>query len=177
MRIIVGSKNPVKVEAVREVLRDYNIFKDYQLISFEASSGISEQPKSLEETINGAINRANNSFNDCRYSFGIESGLMEFPRSKTGKMDICVCAIYDGDQICLGISRGFEFPLIVNKKIHEEGIDANEAFYLAGITNKIKIGNEEGAIGLLTKGRVSRKDYTKDAIQMALIQIENPELY
>ena len=45
------------------------------------------------------------------------------------------------------------------------------------ITKKRKIGSGEGLIGILTKGRVSRKDYTKQAIRMAMVQIENPELY
>jgi len=41
--------------------------------------------------------------------------------------------------------------------IHKEGIDANEAFYRCGLTSDRKIGSSQGAIGLLTKGRISRK--------------------
>ncbi|MBW6461687.1 MAG: DUF84 family protein [DPANN group archaeon] len=32
-------------------------------------------------------------------------------------------------------------------------------------------------IGILTKGRIKRKDYTKHAINIALIQLDNKELY
>lgn len=177
MRINVASKNPVKVEAVREVLNNYPDLANYEVAGVEINSGVSEQPKSLEETVQGAINRAKAVFNDCFYSFGIESGLMSVPQTKTGSMDFCACAIYDGRSFHLGLSCAFEFPARVIKMIHETGIDANEAFYRLGLTINKKVGSSEGAIGMLTKGRINRKDYTKQAIQMALIHLENRELY
>ena len=61
--------------------------------------------------------------------------------------------------------------------INELGITANDAFYKLGLTENKKIGSAEGAIGLLTNGRVTRKDYTKQAVHMALIHLENKELY
>ena len=177
MKINVASKNPVKVEAVKEVLHSYLDLASYEVIGIETNSGVSEQPKSLEETVQGAINRAAMVFNGCVYSFGIESGLMVVPQTKTGSMDFCVCAIYDGKNYHLGLSCAFEFPTKVTQMIHELGIDANEAFYRCGLTADRKIGSSEGAIGMLTRGRMSRKDYTKQAIQMALIHLENKELY
>lgn len=177
MKINVASKNPVKVEAVREILVDYPDFRDYDVCGIETNSGVSEQPKSLEETVQGAINRARAVFNGSVYSFGIESGLMLVPQTKTGSMDFCACAIYDGDNYNLGLSCAFEFPTKVTQMIHDDGIDANEAFYRLGLTTNKKIGSSEGAIGMLTKGRMSRKDYTKQAIQMALIHLENRKLY
>lgn len=177
MKIIVASKNPIKVEAVKEILRDYPDLSCYEVIGIETNSGVSKQPKSLEETVQGAINRARTAFNNCIYSFGIESGLMVVPRTRTGSMDFCACAIYDGKNYHLGLSCAFEFPIKVTQMIHEQGIDANEAFYKCGLTTNEKIGLSEGAIGILTKGRMSRKDYTKQAIQMALVHLENKELY
>ncbi|MBI5804112.1 inosine/xanthosine triphosphatase [Candidatus Pacearchaeota archaeon] len=177
MKINVASKNPVKVEAVREVLSNYQDLVNYEIIGVETNSGVSEQPKSLEETVQGAINRATAVFNGCAYSFGIESGLMLVPQTKTGSMDFCACAIYDGKNYHLGLSCAFEFPIKVTQMIHEQEIDANEAFYRSGLTTDRKIGSSEGSIGMLTRGRVSRKDYTKQAIQMALIHLENKELY
>src|SRR3989344_1484179 len=155
----------------------YEILKEAEIIPFESNSGVSDQPKSLEETIKGAINRAKFSFKDCHYSFGIESGLMSVPETKTGYMNFCACAIYDGSQIHLGMSSAFEFPKKITKIIHSLEIGANEAAHRLGLTNDKKIGSSQGIIGLLTKGRVTRKDYTIQAIRMALIHLENPELY
>ena len=177
MRINVASKNPVKIKAVRELLAQNALFLKAEINSLDVSPNVSEQPKSLEETINGAINRAKAAFRDCDYSFGIEAGIMPVPQTKTGYMNFCVCAIYDGRQCHLGLSGAFEFPIKVTKIILERGVDANEAFYLSGLTEKRKIGSEEGIIGFLTKGKLMRKEYTKQAIQMALVHLENPELY
>lgn len=178
MKINVASNNPVKVEAVREILQNYPDLAHYEIIGINVESGVDEQPKSLEETVQGAINRARAVFNDCCvYSFGIESGLMKVPQTKTGKMDFCVCAIYDGMQHHLGLSCAFEFPIKINQMIHELCIDANEAVYRCGLTRDKKMGSSEGIIGLLTGGRMTRKDYTKQAVQTALIHLENKSLY
>jgi radical SAM protein with 4Fe4S-binding SPASM domain len=76
MNIKIASQNPVKVEALKEILLDYNHLQDAKVESVDVSSGVSDQPKSLEETISGAKNRAKTAYIDCDYSFGIESGLM-----------------------------------------------------------------------------------------------------
>ena len=58
------------------------------------------------------------------------------------------------------------------------GIEGSDAVRIAGLTDHVKLGNTEGGlIGLLTKGRVSRKEYTKQAIVNALIQLDNPDIY
>lgn len=177
MKINVGSKNSVKVESVKEVLGEYDDFKNSLVFGIESDSMVNDQPKSIDETIRGAINRAKNCFKDCNFSFGIESGLIKVPETKTGFMDITACAIYDGDKIHLGLSSAFEYPIKVTKMVLDGDINISEAFFKQGLTENPKIGSAEGAIGFLTKGRILRKDYTKQAIYMALIHLENPELY
>lgn len=98
---------------------------------------------------------------------------MEVPHSKSGFMDICVCAIYDGTEFHLGISSAWEFPdPKVTALMIEEGLDMSQAINKAGLTTNPNIGMEEGAIGILTKGRVDRKAYTKQALRTALIHLE-----
>ncbi|MBI3573172.1 MAG: DUF84 family protein, partial [Candidatus Kerfeldbacteria bacterium] len=46
-----------------------------------------------------------------------------------------------------------------------------------GLTTNPKLGSYEGAIGLLTKGKMPRKDLTKQAVVTALVRFENKELY
>lgn len=177
MKIIVASTNDVKVSAVREALGEYPVLKDAEIEGIAVDTGVSEQPKSLEETVQGAVNRAEAAFVECDYSIGIESGLMSVPHTKSGSMDFCACSIYDGKRHSLGLSCAFEFPKVVTDMIQELGITANDAFYKAGLTSDRKIGSADGAIGLLTKGRVTRKEYTKQALHMALIHLENKKLY
>lgn len=174
LKIHVGSKNKAKIEAVKETIADYPHLKKAKVEGVEARSEISEQPLSLEETIKGAINRARNAFKACDYSLGLESGLMKVPYTKSGYMDVCACAIFDGTEFHIGLSSSWEFPdKTVMDIIVNEGLDMSQAINKAGLTNNPKIGSEQGAIGILTKGRVDRKAYTKQAIQMALIHLED----
>ncbi len=173
MKIIVGSKNQAKVEAVREMLQDYPHLAGAEVVGMEAESGVANQPLSLEESMRGALNRAKGVFKDCDYSIGLESGLMHVPGSKTGYMDVCVCAIYDGKEAHFGLSSAWEFP---KKEITDlmvrDGLDMSQAINKIGLTSDPKIGSREGAIGILTKGRLTRKSYTKEALRTALIHLE-----
>ena len=172
MKINVGSRNKVKVEAVQELLQDYPHFKNAAVSAIEVSSSVGDQPKSLEKTIQGAINRAEGAFKDCTYSFGIESGLMAVPNTKTGFMDVCVCAIFDGKEYHLGLSSAWEAPRQITHYMLAEGLDMNQAAFKAGFTKNPKVGSAEGLIGIVTRGRLVRKEYTKEAIRTALIHLE-----
>ncbi len=173
MKIVVGSKNPAKVEAVREILQAYPHLKDAEVVGIETTSGVGDQPKSLEETVTGAMNRARNAFTNCEYSVGIESGLMHVPNSKSGYMDVCVCAIYDSKEFHLGLSSAWEFPdPKVMKMIVEGDTDMSEVINRVGLTSDKDIGAGAGAIGILTKGRLMRKEFTMEAIRSALIHID-----
>ena len=178
-KIVVGSLNPIKIEAVREVMLDYSNLSQFKVTGKETSSGVSKQPLSLDEIVKGANNRAKNSFDDVKHYFsvGIESGLMKVPYSNNGYMDVCVCSIYDGQIIYSGLSRAFPLPSKIAKLVLEKGKDLEEAFYECGITTEKDMGSKQGAIGLLTKGRVTRKEQIKDAIQMAFIEPGNRRLY
>jgi inosine/xanthosine triphosphatase len=173
MRICVGSKNKVKLESVKEVIQDYDFLKSAEVIGLDVPSDISEQPLSLSETIQGAKNRAKAAFQDCDYSIGMESGFMKVPEARTDYMEQTVCVIYDGNEFHIGFGPSFECPQKVMDLILTKGYDLNQACKELGLTDKEKIGGEEGIVGLLTKGRISRKNYTKPAIIMALIHLEN----
>lgn len=177
MIINVGSTNPSKISAVKRALKDCTYFMDAEIKGVEVSSEVASQPKSLKETIQGARNRARNSFDNCKYSIGLESGIFQVPYTLSGYMDLCACAIYDGKEFYLGLSSAFEYPKEVVKLLIEDGLDVNEAFVKVGLTKNPKIGSSEGAIGFLTNGRVKREDYTIQAINMALIHLPPLKTY
>lgn len=172
MIIKVASTNSTKVDAVQEILQDYSHLKNASVVSLNVPSEVSDQPKSLEETVQGAMNRAKNAFQDCTYAFGIESELMSVPSTKSGFMDVCVCAIFDGNEYHLGLSSAWEAPKQVMHHMLVEGLDMTQAAVKAGFTDNPNIGAAEGLVGIVTKGRLTRKDYTKQAIRTALIHIE-----
>lgn len=177
MKINIGTKNNAKIEALREILKEYPDFAKAEIIAREVETGVSHQPRSLDETIKGAMERAKNCFNNCDYSVGLESGLMQVAETKTGFMDTTVCAIYDGQNFHLGLSSCFEYPPKVLKYMLDNNENASNAFRKLGFTDKEYIGYEEGIIGVVTKNRLNRKEYTKQAIMTALIHLENKNLY
>lgn len=177
MKINIGSKNKAKIEALKEILKEYPDFLAAEVSEKDVNSQVSHQPKSLEEVISGATNRAKNVFKDCDYSFGIESGLMKVKEAKTGYMDLTCCAIFDGTRTYLGLSSAFEFPPLVVKYIFEKGENASVAFRELGFTKSDYIGKEEGIIGVLTNNRLTRKGLAKESIRAAILQIENKKLY
>ncbi|HEY4498836.1 MAG TPA: inosine/xanthosine triphosphatase [Candidatus Paceibacterota bacterium] len=173
MVINVGSKNKVKVGAVEEILKDYPHLAHAHIEAIAAASDVPNQPRSLDETVRGAMNRARNCYNACDFSIGLESGMMHVPHSKTGFLDVCVCAIYDGKEFHFGMSSAWEFPdKSILGYIMNDGLDINQAMLKVGLTRKKNIGSEEGAIGYFTKGRLDRKEYTKQALRTALIHLE-----
>ncbi|MAH06940.1 inosine/xanthosine triphosphatase [Candidatus Pacearchaeota archaeon] len=178
MIINIGSTNQVKIEAVKETISDYKFLQGSTIQPQNVSSEVRNQPLSLEETITGAKNRARSAFTEqCNYSIGLESGLYKSNHAKAGYLDICVCAVYDGENFSLGFSQPIEFPINLTNAIINEGIDANQAANKTELTSNDSIGSKEGIVGIITKGKVTRKEHTKQAIRGALIHLENPTLY
>lgn len=174
MKFIVGTTNKAKIDAVSEILKDYPHLSEAEVSAQATDSGVGDQPLSLEATVTGAMNRARGCFSACDYSVGIESGLMTVPFTKSGYMDVCACAIFDGTEFHIGLSSAWEFPNPeVTKLIVNEGMDMSQAVNKVGMTQNPTVGAAEGAIGILTKGRIDRKEYTKQALRMALIHIDD----
>lgn len=180
MVIAIGTTNEAKVLAVKEVVQGSDRFSNVKMMEFSVGSDVSEQPISLEETIRGAKNRARNAFNkcdECDLGFGIESGLMEASETASGYVHVSVCAIYDGQNYYTGLSTGFELPPKILELILTKKMDLSRACLHSGISNNKRIGSTEGLIGILTKGKVCRKEYSKQCVATAILQLENADLY
>jgi len=177
MRINVGTTNNAKIEAVRETILDYEGFQNAIITPLKVESQVKDQPLTLEETIQGARNRAKNAFKDCKYSIGLEAGLIPVPHTLSGYMNFNVCVIYDGETFFTGLSSGFEYPPHVIKDIIEGGLEIKDAMVRAGITQSNEVAKGQGNIGILTKGRTPRKEYVAQSIRKAMIPLDNPKYY
>jgi len=172
MKIIVWSKNQAKVEAVKEIVSDYSFLKWAEVVWVETESWVSDQPKSLEEIVKWAKNRAKIAFQDCDFSFGIENGLMHVPETKTGFMDIGACVIYDWKEFHIGLSSAFEYPQKVIDYAFDKWLNISQAFYKAGLTKDENIWSSHWAIWILTRWRIIRKESIQQAITNALIHLD-----
>lgn len=200
--IVVGTTNPAKLAAVRELQAKWPLLHGHgsaniphtvmpEIVGIAVESGVRAQPLSLEDTIEGAENRARAAYEhfcnpkimDDRTSLcdvlaiGIESGLMVAPVRYEGgyllvrhrPMDVCACVLFDGNKSAVGLSGAWELPAEVADLALHKRADLNEAFHKLGYTEDLKIGNGAGVISLLSDGRLTRTEYTKQAIEMALV--------
>ncbi|MFW6231128.1 MAG: DUF84 family protein [Nanoarchaeota archaeon] len=178
--IALGTKNSGKVVAVEEIIEEYpDLFPFSEVIPTEVESGVSEQPIGFDEISKGAKRRAKEAYESVRgdIGIGIEDGIAEMPHARTGYMNFCCCAIYDGHEYVIGMSGGYEYPRDVIKDILHRKMDVTESFYARGLTGNPHLGKAEGAVGVMSKGRENRVDGTKAALRRALIQLENKDWF
>ena len=160
MNISVGSDNPVKVEAVRTVME--RIFEEVRISSVKVGSGVPEQPFG-DETCRGAVNRAKAAMKDNDLSVGIEAGVFEM---YDGLYDIQHCAILDRNgKITIGMSSGFRYPDDVSDLVRK-GMTVGSAMKTI---HKDHSGKKGGAVGILSKGILKRKELTEQSVTAAMI--------
>ena len=161
--------NPVKLGAIRSVMEERFPGAGFQPVSVD--SGVSVQPIGLEETLRGARNRARAAFDACDLAVALESGLIPVPGTATGYMNLTACAIFDGVEMYQGLGPAFELPAEVTRLVVEEGLELDPAVRRAGLTDNDRIGYAQGIIGILSRGRVTRADYSRPAVSMALVRM------
>ena len=177
MKVGVGSKNQTKVNAVADLLKEYPMFEGADVEGVAVQVEEFGHPKSIDETVAGAVDRAKQAYVGHEYGFGIEGGLIAVPQSKSGYLETAVCAIYDGKEVHLGMAPACEWPKKVTHSILNEGLDGSQAMKKHGLTAREKMGEHEGLVGIMTNGRFSRTEFNRMAVMMALIHLENPEHY
>jgi inosine/xanthosine triphosphatase len=170
MIIRVGSSNPVKLAAIRAVMGPR--FPRAVFEPVKVASDVPDQPLGLDETLRGAKNRARAAFalTPSPYlAVALESGLVPVPETRTGHMNLTACAIFDGREIYMGLGPAFELPEDVTRMVVHEGLELDPAVHRAGLTDNQRIGYSQGIIGILSRGRVTREDYSRPAVSMALV--------
>jgi len=162
MKVAVGSGNPVKLKAVEEVFR--NFFGDVKVIGVRVESGVSSQPVN-EEVIKGAIQRAKLAIKKCEADFGvgIESGIIRFGEKF---YNLNFIAIIDrSGNLFTGISGGFELQDEIVEELNKGKELSDIVEEITGLSN---IRHNKGLIGILTDGKIDRKELIKQGVFMAL---------
>jgi inosine/xanthosine triphosphatase len=140
-----------------------------------ASSGVSDQPMSEEETLLGATNRAENASKqmpDVDYWVGIEGGLSE---TNNGMEAFAWVVIKSRNGI---IGRGRTGSFFLPDKVSDlirKGKELGEADDI--VFNRTNSKQANGSVGILTGDVLTRTTYYEPAIIFALIPFKNPELY
>ena len=172
--IIVGSKNPVKI-ACTEAAFQQAFPGSFLVEGLNVSSDVSDQPFGDEETLNGAFNRAKNGknvFPEADFWVGIEGGV----EISQGEMIAFAWVVVMDSKGMLGKAKtsAFILPKAIAELV-EGGMELGKADDIVFDTDNSK--QEQGAVGILTKGAIDRKSYYQQAVVLALIPFLQDELY
>ncbi len=165
MKIAVGTDNPVKYRAVRNVMR--RLFPKAQVVFLRVPSGLPEQPWGDEETRRGAANRARAARLAAKadWGVGIEGGVIE---SEFGLMTCAWCAIQDrSGRVGIGGSTNMLLPERVAERVRagsELGQAMDEFAKIRDVRRKM------GAIGVMTRGLSDRQRAYEFIVKMAVVK-------
>lgn len=173
--VIIASANPVKVEVAK--LAFTAIFPDesFEFIPHGSESGVSDQPMSEQETVQGARNRlafVKQTYPDADYYVGQEGGVFE-EDNVMKEMAYIIIADKDGHK-GVGKTATFIVPPKIAELVHggmELG-QATDKFF--GLNNS---KHQNGLIGSLTDNHITRTQLYWPAAIIALTQISHKDWY
>ncbi|ATA61032.1 NTPase [Geobacillus stearothermophilus] len=147
--VAVGTKNEAKVAAVRAVFAA----PSWRLVPLDVPSGVSVQPLSDEETRLGAMNRAKRALDaaGAEIGIGLEGGVMRID----GQWWLCNWgALADRSGLVLTAAGArLALPPEIGAGL-EAGRELGEV--MEEYTGRRNIRANEGAVGVLTNGRIKR---------------------
>ncbi len=176
MKVLVGSRNPVKIGAVWDVFAKY--FPNLEVEGMEVLSGVPAQPVG-DDTFRGAQNRAFALVDLTRrqgqadaYCVGLEGGIAQLAGRWYAFGAICI-ATPDG-RCASGVSPMFELAPALLEPLRQGEELGHVIDRLSGDHNTKQKG---GAIAYLTHGRIGRRELYAQGVVMALVPFLNPQLY
>ncbi len=167
MKIVLGSKTERKIKVVEKVLQVF--FREYQLLSYKALSGVSETPWD-KETYDGSINRAEDSKKNVSgvdFSIGLESGLVE----RYGMIfeEAWCCIILKDGKKYFGYSSGLKLPDYVTTRMKKENLAHWQLMQL--MEDEFHLDDSD-TWGNYSGNLISRDVSLEEALRNALIQIK-----
>lgn len=174
-KIIVASNNPVKIKTTEMGFTKMFPSEVFRVEGFSAKSDVSDQPMSEKETLQGAINRANNVAKlapIADYWVGIEGGLEQIDDGM--EVFAWIVVVSKHGTIGKGRTGSFFLPKKIVKLI-KEGVELGEADDIVFGTTNSKQAN--GSVGILTGDVLTRVTLYEQAVILALIPFNNPNLF
>ena len=175
MKILMGTKNPGKIEGARQAFAKY--FDNIEIEGISVESEVGNQPFN-EEILQGAKNRiknlkkyANNNNIKADFYIASEAGITNL----LGEwIDINAVVIEDSKGFqSIGTSQGFPIP----DKYIEEIKQTELGKVMDRLFRGKELGKGKGGISFLTKDEITRIDLTRNAFIMALTRFINEDIW
>jgi inosine/xanthosine triphosphatase len=175
--IAVGSTNPAKMKGAR--LAFSRLFRDVALQEVDTTSLVRSQPLSLEETMEGAEERAVFALESANPDFavGVEAGLVQLGKGWPGHyLNLQIAAVVDrAGNLSFGCSSGFPVPASLVAKLRQNREELDH--YAHELTGAREVREEHGIVYHLSGKRLSRVEMTEQCVSMALIPWQNAKAY
>ena len=175
---IVGSKNPVKLNAARNALSLSLQLPALEAIGVNVPSGVPDQPINTAQTRDGAVNRVKACLAEADerskaqdWFIAIEGGVDMFD---DGPATFAFVAIYHQGIWSVGRSANLPLPPSVFTAL-EAGEELGPLMDKPFDTDNIK--QKGGAIGLLTNHLATRQSVYELAITLAMAKFNYPDLF
>jgi inosine/xanthosine triphosphatase len=175
MIVAVGTRNPAKLEGVRKVFAEF--FPEAQIKGVDASRVTLAQPVGFRQITEGAKRRARFALSKAEADFGvgIEAGIFNLG-NQVGYLDHQQAVVmHRNGRFSVGLSAGFMLPAKMTKRMLREGKELE--YYAVKMTGVKDVGDKEGIVFHLTRGRVNRTDLTEQCVRTALVPWLNRSLY
>lgn len=172
MLVVVGSTNPVKVNAAKEVFS--TLFDSPRVEPSDVDSGVSDNPSTIDEAIQGARNRAFASVRggDVDYGVGFEGGTLEI--GDTMFTQAWCCVVDSVGRVGTAGGEHMELPDSVAENV-KSGIELGYA--VDEVVGKENVKQDSGAIGEFTGELTTRQEAYEHLLRMALARFVTSEYY
>jgi inosine/xanthosine triphosphatase len=170
--IAVGSTNPVKIAAVRNVVQ--RIWPAATVRGVEVAPGVSIQPLTDEEAIAGATNRAHAALAAATADLGVgvEGNTVDTANGMFTTAWVVVVA-QDGVS-SLGSSGRLLLPPAIAQAIRH---GAELGPLMDQVAGEVNTKQRQGAVGILTHGLLTREQALETAVTYALARLVAPHFY
>lgn len=173
----VGTTRAPKVDGIKEGLSECatrypDLSVATEFVCEKTESGVSDMPLSVEETMEGAKNRANNLLTmgiEADYYVGIEGGTTRF-----GDKAYLFGTVYVRNRHGeghFGLSPMVEVPSEIDRLLYVEGRELGPV--MAELSGKTDIRSENGSMGAWTEDMFTRKDEFSVAMKAAMAPFFN----
>ncbi len=172
MKIVVGSTNPVKVAAVRQVAQQQ--WPEAVVIPVDVATGVSDMPMSDAESLTGAQNRARAALTltQADLGVGLEGGVN--PEAIGLVLHGWVVVVDGNGRTGIGGAGRLPLPEAIARRVL-----AGEELgpVMDDVLGQTEVRKRGGAVGALTAGLVLREEAFAQGVAYALAPFVAPQLY
>lgn len=178
LRVAVGSQNPVKIQAVRDAISE--VWPAANCLGCSVESGVPAQPRSEEEAIRGATNRAMSACKklDANLGVGLEGYTVDTSHGMFLSAWVAIVRQEDLERKPIPFGLGSSGRLLVPNDLAEKIRHGDELGPLMDqATSQQNTKQKHGAVGVLTNGLINRQEGLRTGVLCALARFVSPINY